>query len=75
MVIGPWKDLENVADQNNKAKCVRTQTSQVFQRTQLSKGNEMIGIYAASRNGDKTECDWCKGVSAGVAESKSAPLK
>jgi hypothetical protein len=36
MIIGPWKDLENVAGQNNKAKRVKTQTSQVIQRTELT---------------------------------------
>jgi len=74
MVIGPWKDLENMADQNNKANCVRTQTSQAIQRTELSKGNEMVGIYGASRDGETTKYDWCKSVSAGVVESKSTPL-
>jgi hypothetical protein len=44
MAIGPWKGLENVADKNNEAKCVKTQTSQVIQRTELSKGNETVGI-------------------------------
>ena len=75
MVIGPRKNLENVTDQNNKAKCIRTQTSQVIQRTELSKGNEMVGIYGASRDGETRKYDWCKGVSAGVVESKSTPLK
>ena len=55
MVIGPWKDLENVVDQYNKAKCVRTQTSQVIQRTELGKGNEMVGICGASRDGETTK--------------------
>jgi hypothetical protein len=75
MVKSPRKALENVADQNNKPKCVRTQTSQAIQRTELSKGNEMVGIYGASRDGETTKCDWCKSVSAGVVESKSTPLK
>jgi len=64
-----------VADQNNKAKCVKTQTSQVIQRTELSKGNEMVGIYRASRVGETTKYDRCQSDSAGVAESKSTPSK
>jgi len=75
MAIGPWKDLENVVDQNYKAKCVKTQTSYVIQRTDLNKGNEMVGIYGASWNGETTKYDRCKSDSAGVAESKSTPLK
>jgi len=75
MIIGPWKDLENVAGQNNKAKSVKTQTSQVIQITELCKGNERAGIYGASRDGETTKYDWCTSVSAGVAESKPNPLK
>jgi hypothetical protein len=62
MVTGLWKDLENVVDQNNKAKCVRIQTFQVIQRTELSKGNEMFGIYGASRDVKTTNYDWCQSV-------------
>jgi hypothetical protein len=75
MIIGPWKDFENVASQNKKAKRVKTQTSQVIQRTELSKGNEMVGIYGASRDGETMKYDWCKSVSPGVAENKPNPLK
>jgi len=57
MAIGPWKDLTNVAGQNNKAKCVKTQISQAIRRTELSKGNEMVGIYGASRDGETTKYD------------------
>jgi hypothetical protein len=73
MVTGLWKDLENVVDQNNKAKCVRTQTSQVIQRTDLSKGNEMFGIYGASRDGKTRTTTGVKAFSAGVVESISTP--